>query len=97
MSRSYIFFAFVHNIALVIRREDAATVAAVLLPVVQGDGGSVEDPARLIGCSDILRGWQSSGRKRPGAQDDLAPAHSISGSWMTLAGKVASLANTGRC
>ena len=30
-----------------IRREDAAAVAAVLLPVVQGDGGSVEGPARL--------------------------------------------------
>ena len=48
MSRSYIFFAFVHNIALMIRREDAAAVVAVLLPVVQGDGGSVEGPAQLI-------------------------------------------------
>ena len=48
MSRSDIFFAFVHIIALMIRREDAAAVVAVLLPVVQGDGGSVEGPARLI-------------------------------------------------
>ena len=48
MSRNYIFFAFVSIVALMVRREGVAAVVAVLLPVVQGDGGSVEGPAQLI-------------------------------------------------
>ena len=96
VSRNYIFFAFVSIVALMVRREGVATVVAVLLPVGQEDGRSIEGPAQLIWSSRGFRGWLSSGWDRQISQDHLVPAHSISRSWMSLTGKVASLADTRR-
>ena len=96
MSRNFIFLDFISVVALMLRREGVATVVAVLLPVGQEGGRSFEALAQLICSSGDFRGWKSSNRERQISQDHLAPAHSISRSWMSLAGKVASLADTRR-
>ena len=96
MSRNFIFLDIISVVALMLRREGVATVVAVLLPVGQEDGRSIEGPAQLIWSSRGFRGWLSSGWDRQISQNHLAPAHSISRSWMSLAGKVASLADTRR-